>query len=98
MGIEFPREDVKSLFPLGYTITGEDFEMDGDFYPAVPEDFEFAKAFMGLTEKLLNESLIKSHPVMLGQGGLEGILEGLEDMKRGKVSGKKLIYRVENEK
>jgi hypothetical protein len=97
MGIDFPREDVKNLFPLGYTITGEGFEMEGDYYPAVPEDFEFAKSFMGLAENLLAGGLIKSHPVMLREGGLVGILSGLEDMKGGKVSGKKLVYNIDNE-
>jgi hypothetical protein len=97
MGIEFPRKDVKNLFPLGYTITGEEFEMEGDCYPPVPEDFEFGKTFLTLAEKLLDTGLIKSHPAELRLGGLGGILEGLNEMKMGKVSGKKLVYRVDNE-
>jgi hypothetical protein len=94
MGIDFPRQDVKNLFPVAYTITGEEFEMEGDYYAPVPEDFKFAKTFMELAEKVLGEGLVKCHPLDLRHGGLEGILEGLADLKGGKVSGKKLVYRV----
>jgi hypothetical protein len=94
MGIDFPRKDVKNWFPLGYTVMGEEFEMEGEYWAPVPEDFEFTKKFIGIVEKLLEEQLIKSHPVDLRGGGLGGILGGLEDMKQGKVSGKKAVYRV----
>lgn len=94
MGIELRRKDVKNLFPLGYTITGEAFEMEGDHYAAVPEDFEFAKRFAIVVEKLLEEGLIKNHPVDSREGGLNGIMGGLKDMKEGKLSGKKLVYRL----
>jgi hypothetical protein len=94
MGIDFPRKDVKNLFPLVYTITGEAFDMEGDHYDAVPEDFEFAKKFGTVFEELLEKGLIKNHPVELREGGLGGILRSLEDMKEGKVSGKKLVFRL----
>jgi hypothetical protein len=94
MGISFPRKDVKNLFPLGYTIVGESFEMEGDYYAAVPEDFEFAKRFGVVVESLLKGGLIKNHPVELREEGLYRILDGLRDMKAARISGKKLVYRI----
>jgi len=55
----------------------------------------FAVKFCGLAEKLLKEGKIKAHPVDVRPGGLKGVLEGLDEMRKGKVSGKKLVYRVE---
>lgn len=94
MGIDFPRKEVKNLFPLGYTITGEAFDMEGEHYPAVPEDFEFAKDFATVIENLLQEGSIKNHPIELREGGLDSIPGGLKDMKEGMVSAKKLVYRL----
>lgn len=43
--------------------------------------------------KLLSEGAIKVHPPKVGKG-LEGVLEGLDDMRQGKVSGNKLVYKI----
>ena len=34
------------------------------------------------------------HPPSLRQGGLAGILDGMQEMKQGRVSGEKLVYLV----
>jgi hypothetical protein len=41
----------------------------------------------GLTEELVSEGKIKAHPKRIGVGGLEGILQGIEELKKEKVSG-----------
>ncbi|KAI9729631.1 MAG: hypothetical protein M1818_008478 [Claussenomyces sp. TS43310] len=95
MGIEMPREDVKSIFFLGHTIRGEAFEYEGETWPAVPEDYELGKKFFALTEKLLAMGKIQSHPAEVRSGGLGKILDGMQDMKEGRISGVKLVYRVD---
>ncbi|KAF5867476.1 putative zinc-binding oxidoreductase protein [Botrytis fragariae] len=94
MGIEMPRDDVRNIFFLGYSVTGEEYEIEGEVWPAAPEDFELGKKAFALLERLLENGLIKNHPVKIMHGGLKGILEGMREMKEGKVSGEKLIYRV----
>lgn len=89
-----PRDDVETVGTLMYTIFGEEFAKFGATFPACAEDFEFAKSFMAMTEKLLAEGKLKTHAEAVGKGGLQGALQGMEDMKAGKVSGKKLVYRV----
>ena len=61
--------------------------------PAKPEDFEFAKKQWSLTEKLLAEGKLKLMPTVR-QGGLEGVFEGLDDLRHGKVSAHKLVYKI----
>ena len=89
-----PREDVKYTFTLGYTVVGEDFRMVGREFKASQEDFEFANKFTVLAERLLKEGKLKPHKKEIREGGLDGILKGLADLKEGRVSGTKLVYRI----
>lgn len=92
--VKFPRDGVETTMTLMYTIFNDPFHKFGQDFPAVTEDFEFAKKFFGITEKLLAEKKLKTHPEKVGGKGLEGALQGLHDMEDGKVSGVKLVYRV----
>lgn len=92
--VKFPREGVESKMTMMYTIFGEEYEKAGRTSPASPEDFAFAKKFFGITEKLLAEGKLQTHPEKVGANGLEGALQGMQDMKDDKVSGQKLVYRV----
>jgi len=47
-----------------------------------------------VARKLLEEGKYKAHPLDVRPGGLNGVIDGMEDMRQGKVSGKKLVYRV----
>ncbi|KAJ4407924.1 hypothetical protein N0V91_003589 [Didymella pomorum] len=86
----FPRQDVKHGWTLGYTALGEKFN---EKVPAKPEDYEFGVKFWKAAEELLNSGKVKTHPTLV-RDGLEGVPQGLNDLKDGKVSGKKLVYRV----
>jgi hypothetical protein len=63
--------------------------------PAKPQDFEFAKTFWELATKLLTSQQLTVHPAKVGSGGLEGVLDGMNQLKEGKVSGVKLVYRID---
>ncbi|KAK0717742.1 putative zinc-binding oxidoreductase ToxD [Lasiosphaeria miniovina] len=91
-----PRQDVTVQFTLGYMIIGERLKLGPTMdIPGNPDEFEFGKAFWPLAEALLAEGRIRVHPVQVGEGGLEGVFEGLQAMREGKVSGKKLVYRID---
>lgn len=96
LGVEkFPRDDVSCITTLMYTIFDEDFLFLGQTMKRSTEDFEFAKMFFELTEKLLSEGKLKTHPEELREGGLEGVLKGMNDMKENGVSGVKLTYKID---
>ena len=92
---DFPRDDVEKKATLGYTAIGEEISFPGRKIPAKKEDLQFMTMFTGIAQELLAEGKIKPHPVGLRQGGLKGVLDGLQDMREGKVSGEKLVYRVD---
>lgn len=88
------RTDVATVGTLMYSIFGEPFEKKGNEFPRKAEDFEFTKRFMAITEMLLASGDLQPHIEVVGSGGLEGVLQGLEQLKDGKVSGHKLVYSV----
>lgn len=92
--VEFPRKDVKTSFTVGYSVNGEDFTFFGNYQPAKPQDFDFGKRWGTLAEKLLTSGSIKAPATTIRKGGLQGVLEGLEDMKNGRISRQKLVYRI----
>lgn len=94
MGVEFPREDVKCVFFLGYTGLGEHYNFRGERWPIVIEDYELVKSLGALTEALLEEGKINPHPAAVRPGGLDSINTGLEDLRNKKVSGQKLVYMI----
>lgn len=101
---EPPRKNIVTMRVTGQTGYGEDCEIKGSgffgssdfsmFFPASQEDYEFCTEFYGKTAKLLAEGRLKMHPAEVGDGGLQGILQGLHALRTGKVSGRKLVYRI----
>ncbi|KAI9341359.1 chaperonin 10-like protein [Obelidium mucronatum] len=89
-----PNIVIKNTF--AYTVIGKAYKMGDAETPAIPEDFEFAKSFAVLSNTLLGQGKVKVHtPSVNEQGtGLEGVLKGLDLLRNGKVSGKKLVYTL----
>jgi hypothetical protein len=95
LGGDCPRQDVQSIFFLAYSLSGEAYIFEGDSYKAQPEDFVFGAKFYALAEKLWAEGKWKTHPRRVGAGGFQGAVAGMQEMREGKVSGEKLVYRVD---
>lgn len=95
LGPKHDRTDVENKKTLGYTIMGEAFDKFGHHFPASSEDFEHAKMFWALSEKLITAGQITAHPPKVGKDGLQGVFDGLQQFREGKISGVKLVYRVE---
>ena len=91
---EFPREDVKTRSTIAYTGIGEAFEKRGRTVPAMPDHYLFAGRFMKVAAELLAAGKLKPGNFAVRAGGLEGVVDGLRELKEGKVSGTKLVYRV----
>ena len=49
-----------------------------------------------LSERLLSDGKIKAPAVNVREGGLQGVFDGFEDMKNGRISRQKLVYRIED--
>ncbi|KGM91537.1 uncharacterized protein PADG_12395 [Paracoccidioides brasiliensis Pb18] len=95
LSVRSKRKDVESDYRVGYTVFNQDFKMGSTSFPASLEDYEFAKRFSGVAEKLVWEGKVRAHRVLLKEGGFEAIPAWWELMRKNKVSGqKKLVYRV----
>ena len=89
-----PRDDVRAETTLGYTAMGEPFTLGGAEYPAMLDRKEFHEKWLEAVYELLRNGKIKVHMPDVRKGGLKGVLEGLDEMRAGNVSGRKLVYRV----
>lgn len=62
--------------------------------PANPVALDFCKAWNPTMQGLLDRGLVRIHPQIVRDTGLDGVLEGLEDIRTKKVVGQKLIYTL----
>jgi NADPH:quinone reductase-like Zn-dependent oxidoreductase len=73
---------------------------DGSKWPAPygceyePRLAELAGPLFARIQDLLNEGKLRPHRVRIEQGGLPGLLNGVGIIRRGEVSGQKLVYPV----
>jgi len=90
------NEKIENKSTLAYTAIGEAFQFGPQSFPAIPGHFEFAKKFWSISEKLLAEGKIKVHQIAVNEGGsgLEGVLQGLQQVRAGDVRGRKLVYTL----
>ena len=92
---EPPREDIEAKRTLGYTAMGEAFEFRGGMQVPVEEGhWEFARDFWSMSQGLFEQGKVKVHRPEVRKGGLEGVLQGLGDLREDKVSGVKLVYTL----
>jgi hypothetical protein len=68
--------------------------MPGQKVPAVPSDREFYVKLCKDTPRFVSEFGIRPNPITDRDGGINGILDGFELMKSGKVSATKLVYKI----
>ena len=53
------------------------------------------RRFSEISTKLLASAQISVHPPKVGKDGLKGVFDGMQQLKEGKVSGTKLVYKVD---
>jgi aspyridone synthetase trans-acting enoyl reductase len=91
------RRDIKPEYILVYTMFGKAVKWPRPFArPARPRDRSFVEAWVRGTQSLIDQAgEISPHPIEQGVGGLKGLSEGFDRMRRGDVSGVKLVYSME---
>jgi NADPH:quinone reductase-like Zn-dependent oxidoreductase len=89
------RRTVTPDWVLGVSLTGKKISLPGDYgSEADPQKKVFAKEWFRTVQRLLDEGEVRSHPARLMKGGFQGILDGLEILRRKEVSGQKLVYFI----
>jgi hypothetical protein len=69
---------------------------ESELYPASADYFSFGREFIDIAERLWAQGKWQSHPARAGSGGLIEVLAGMKEMKEGRVSGEKLVYRIDD--
>lgn len=82
---------------LVYTAFGEKVDKGALSRPASQEDFKFAQEWAKLAETLLAEGKVIPHPIKVMPGGIESIPAGLDLLRKGKISGQKIVYRIDSQ-
>jgi hypothetical protein len=63
------------------------------YFPVIDKDRKFGAAIMDHTPELISKYGVKANPIDL-RGGLDAVPQGFADMKAGKLSGEKFVYKV----
>ncbi|KAH5645252.1 hypothetical protein HBI51_112990 [Parastagonospora nodorum] len=92
--VDCPRKDIVVSMVFAYTAYGEAFTKFGHDSPAKFEDYLYASKFFDICEVLLAEGKLKPHPSARRPNGLDGVVDGLLELRQGRVSGTKLVYSV----
>lgn len=93
--IRDPRITTINIF--GFTMLNREFLFEAIGFRADinVEDVTFAAEFARRAERLIALNAIKPSAAEIRTGGLHGIVSGLEDMKAGRVRGKRLVYVID---
>jgi NADPH:quinone reductase-like Zn-dependent oxidoreductase len=89
------RKAVKPDWVVGLALTGKGVALsDGYGSEPSPECRDFGRKWFQTIQRLLDQGKIRSHPPRVMPGKFQGILEGVEIMRRKEVSGEKLVYFI----
>lgn len=89
----FPRKNVKSMFTPGEAVLGENLQMGELIIPGDEKLFKACRYFIRLAEQIFKNGKIVPPPTEIVDG-MEKILDVLDDLRKWKVSGKKIVARV----
>ncbi|KAF2271627.1 zinc binding enoyl reductase [Westerdykella ornata] len=89
------RKSVKADWVLGITLTGKRIALGSGYESAPSEDRRrFGGEWFKTLQNLLDAGKLRGHPPRVMDGGFEGILQGVDMLKRREVSGEKLVYVI----
>ncbi|OBT75938.1 hypothetical protein VF21_05750 [Pseudogymnoascus sp. 05NY08] len=91
------RKDVQADWVMALTIFGKAVDLKGPFgRERVPEDMGWAKSWYADAEQLVASGALRPHPANIAVGGWPEVLEGIDELRKGKVRGQKLVYQIKH--
>lgn len=89
-----PCTDLPGTETYLYTVNGYSFKFRSTQLPAMPEDKAHMAGFLRKLPQLVSDGALKPLPIKFWEGGLEGVKDGLQYMREGKVHAEKIVYRI----
>jgi NADPH:quinone reductase-like Zn-dependent oxidoreductase len=89
------RKIIKAAWVVGPSMLGMDIGWPAPHGRKADADlFKFGMEWKKLVEELMAKGAIREHPLDVREGGLERVLECMEDIRANRVSGKKLVVKL----
>ncbi|CAH0050587.1 unnamed protein product [Clonostachys solani] len=93
--IKYTRRDVTVDWVQALALFGKPVRLDGVYgRPALPSARRFAADLYRVGERWTREGLIRAPEFQLQEGGLDGITEGIDQLRKKQVQGHKLVYSI----
>lgn len=95
-----PSVEIHSVWNIVYTCFGRRFTMINEeiglkrTWEASASDKGFMVTFYRRVEEFLQNKMLQPMPIEVRNGGLAGALEGVSEVRQGRVRGKKLVYEL----
>ena len=91
---KFIRQDVTPDWVIMFTMFNQPIKWQKPFYrEAQPEDRRFAERWFKIAQELLDHDAIAPKRYEQRSGGLDGVIEGVDSVRKGKVPRVKLVYQ-----
>ncbi|APA07160.1 hypothetical protein sscle_02g019300 [Sclerotinia sclerotiorum 1980 UF-70] len=89
------RRAVKAEFVMRLEVFGKKVELPGEYgRRASEEQHQVVVSYFRMFQRLLNDGKLKPHPLQVIPGAFGAILDGIQLLQRGVISGKKLVVLV----
>jgi len=86
---------VKPDWVLGPMIFGQRIGWPGPYQQdGKPELREFASAYFGMLQRILDEGRLRAHPLRVMEGDLGTVIEGMAVLRSGVISGEKIVVKL----
>lgn len=89
------RKTVKTDWVLGPSIFGDGSTWPEPYgRPPSQEIRDYGVELWSVAQRLVDEGELKHHPVRVLEGGLGKVVEGMDMVRNGQLSGEKCVVRV----
>ncbi|KAL9045364.1 MAG: hypothetical protein Q9214_001577 [Letrouitia sp. 1 TL-2023] len=89
------RRSVKPNWIIAFTTLNKPINWARPFRrEAKPKDRDFGEGWVRLVQTLLDNGAITPHPHEKRAGGLAGVIDGMDQVRKGVVLGSKLVYEI----
>ncbi|KAI1341804.1 cytochrome P450 [Xylariaceae sp. FL0016] len=90
------RPTIDPSFAMGLTLFGKKVALEGVYgREAQPLDRKMAREMFPQVQKLVDDGLFWTHPVKSMDGGWDGVMQGVDIIRKQTMSGCKLVYAVQ---
>lgn len=92
------RRNVKPNWIIAFTMFNKPINWQRPYRKeAKPKDRKFAEHWFQVAQGLLDSGAVVPHPIRERSGGLKGVIDGVDMVRKGEVSGVKLVYRIQDD-